>query len=443
MAAVEQWCRFDMTLVRSRIRDAFQAALDAAQPESVVRRKISTTDAGEVKIDGKSVGHDPRVDVIAIGKAGVPSMAGALAGLGGAVSRGFVITKVGHVDRALPEYVQVHEAAHPVLDERSVYATRQLLDWVSGISPDTVVLCLISGGGSALLEAPVAGVSLDDFQTMTRLLLHAGADIHQLNAVRSQLSRVKGGGLRAAIPAKTVVTLALSDVLGNDPTVIASGPTVSLNTTHREAREILSQLGLTEHMPESVRRVLATDDRERAEAHPGDHVTVIADNELALAAASEQLRTMGLRVVQGASSRTGEARDVALEWVRALKDVPADVEAVLAGGELTVTVTGNGIGGRNTEFALAAALELERLGIDDWTVASLATDGDDGPTKVAGAIVDHTTPGRLRKAGFDPAAALAANDSFPGLRHIEAVVDTGPTGTNVNDLYFALRNDPP
>jgi glycerate-2-kinase len=240
-----------------------------------------------------------------------------------------------------------------------------------------------------------------------------------------------------------VVTLALSDVLGNDPTVIASGPTVSLNTTHREAREILSQLGLTEHMPESVRRVLATDDRERAEAHPGDHVTVIADNELALAAAAEELRTMSLRVVQGASARTGEARDVALEWVRALKDVPADVEAVLAGGELTVTVTGNGIGGRNTEFALAAALELERLGINDWTVASLATDGDDGPTKVAGAIVDHTTPGRLRKAGFDPAAALAANDSFPGLRHIGAVVDTGPTGTNVNDLYFALRNDPP
>ena len=368
--------------------------------------------------------------------------AGAVDALGDAIHRGFVITKDGHVDRELPGFIEVREAAHPVLDERSVDATHQLLEWVADIPSDTTVICLISGGGSALLEEPIEGVSLADFQEMTRLLLNAGADIYQLNAVRSQLSRVKGGGLRAAMPTERVVTLALSDVLGNDPAVIASGPTVPLASSRADARAVLEKLKLTDQMPISVRRAFAADAGGRQEPNPDDIVAVIADNRRALSAAAGNLEQGGYRVRRDDEPRTGEARECALDWVGRLLALPADVDAVLAGGELTVTVRGNGTGGRNTEFALAAALEMERLAIEGWTIASLATDGDDGPTQVAGAIVDYGTPAQMRAAGFDPQAALQSNDSFPGLNSVGAVLDTGPTGTNVNDLYFAVRTHP-
>jgi len=431
-----------VTSVRNRIVDAFRAALDAVRPDSAVARTLARTPSGELLVNGTSLGQVVHVETIAVGKAAVAMTSGALDALGDVVRRGFVITKDGHVDRELPRSVEVHEAAHPVLDKRSVEATHRLLQWVADIPSNATVICLISGGGSALLEEPIDGISLAEFQEMTRLLLRAGADIFQLNAVRSQLSRVKGGGLRAAIAAKRVVTLALSDVLGNDPTVIASGPTVPLSTSRQDARVVLSRLGLSEQMPANVRRALASAEIEKHGTYPEDIVAIIADNRLAVTAAADSLRKNNFRVRVDDEPYTGEARDIAVEWVRRLPDLATDVDAVLAGGELTVTVNGNGIGGRNTEFALAAALELERLGIADWAIASLATDGDDGPTEVAGAIVDRHTPAKMRGVGFDPLAALRNNDSFPGLARIGAVVDTGPTGTNVNDLYFAVRTEP-
>lgn len=424
---------------RTLIVDAFSAALDAVRPDTAVARFLHRSESSEVLIDGRSIGSTDEIQVIAIGKAAVPMMAGALQALGDAVARGFVITKDGHVDRALPDRVEVHEAAHPVLDDRSVSATLRLLDWVAGIPGDATVLCLISGGGSALLEAPVDEISLADLQRATHLLLQGGADIYQLNAVRSHLSRVKGGGLRAAIPAKRVVTLLLSDVIGNDPAVIASGPTVALRTTREDAREAISDLGLSNRVPAGVTRLLARDSDAKAGTYPGDIVAVVADNPRAVDAAAADLRERGLRVQVEDEPRTGEARIAAREWVMRLRDVTGDVDAVVGGGELTVTVEGNGAGGRNTEFALAAAMELERLKIDEWTVASLATDGQDGPTDVAGAIVDGAIPARLRERHIDPITALHENDSFPGLEAAGAVLRTGPTGTNVNDLYFAVR----
>ena len=343
-------------------------------------------------------------------------MSGALDALDDRLNRGFVITKDGHVDRELPGRIEVREAAHPVLDERSVAATHRLLEWVAGIPRDALVLCLISGGGSALLEEPVEGVSLADFQEMTRLLLRAGADIYQLNAVRSQVSKVKCGGLRAAIPADRVVSLLLSDVLGNDPTVIASGPTVPANSTRTDAIEVITRIGLTDKIPASIMTILESPEDRQPESRLEDVVEIVADNLSALDAAGTSLADDGCRVHLDHEPRTGEAQDIAREWVMHLRDVPSDFDAVIAGGELTVTVTGDGTGGRNTEFALAAAIELERLGITGWTVASLATDGQDGPTDVAGAIVDATVPSRLRARHIDPIAALRNNDSCPTAR---------------------------
>jgi len=429
-----------LTDPRQAILDAFEAALDAARPDQAVRSVLVTGPSGELDVNGRSLGHVQRVEAIAIGKAAVAMMSGALDALDDRLNRGFVITKDGHVDRELPGRIEVREAAHPVLDERSVAATHRLLEWVAGIPRDALVLCLISGGGSALLEEPVEGVSLADFQEMTRLLLRAGADIYQLNAVRSQVSKVKGGRLRAAIPADRVVSLLLSDVLGNDPTVIASGPTVPANSTRRDAIEVITRMGLTDKIPASIMTILESSEERQAESRPEDVVEIVADNLSARDAAGTSLADDGYRVDLDHEPRTGEARNIAREWVMHLREVPSDLDAVTAGGELTVTVTGDGTGGRNTEFALAAAIELERLGITGWTVASLATDGQDGPTDVAGAIVDATVPSRLRARHIDPIAALRNNDSCPPLEQIGAVVKTGPTGTNVNDLYFAVRN---
>jgi glycerate-2-kinase len=423
---------------RPAILDAFDAALAAVQPDVVVRDVIADTSSGSGEA-GCVIAQAAHVEAIAIGKAAVAMMAGALDSLGNRLIRGFVITKDGHIDRSLPARIEVHEAAHPVLDERSVESTHRLLEWVGAIPADATVLCLISGGGSALLEEPIEGVSLPDFRQATRLLLNAGADIYQLNAVRSQLSRVKGGGLRAAILTNQIVSLLLSDVLGNDPTVIASGPTVPLRTTRQDAREVVAELGLADEMPPSVKRVLADNATPAPAVCPDDVVVVVADNKTAVSAAAANLRRRRMRVQIEEIPRTGEARVVAEEWVMRLRDVPLDTDAIVGGGELTVTVKGDGVGGRNTEFALAAAIELERLRIENWAVASLATDGEDGMTDVAGAIVDCSAPHELRTRHIDPITSLHANDSFPGLDQIGATVKTGPTGTNVNDLYFAIR----
>ena len=218
---------------------------------------IGLAASGKLEVSGRFFGQATYFDAIAIGKAAVAMMAGAVDALGEGLTRGFVITKDGHVDRELPTRVDVHEAAHPVLDGRSVAATHCLLEWVAEIPRDAIVICLISGGGSALLEEPVDGVSLADFQEMTRLLLRAGADIYQLNSVRSQFSKVKSGGLRTAIPADRVVSILLSDVLGKDPTVIASGPTIPAKASRSDAREVLTRLKLRDKLPPSVTRVLA------------------------------------------------------------------------------------------------------------------------------------------------------------------------------------------
>jgi hydroxypyruvate reductase len=365
---------------------------------------------------------------------------GAEAVCGERIETGLVITKDGHAEGTLPARIRVAEAAHPIPDERGVQATREILDLLSGVGEGDVVLALISGGGSALMEAPRPPVTLKDVAKTTDLLLRAGAPIQDLNRVRIPLSLVKGGGLRRAAGKATVVTLILSDVLGNDTRIIASGPTVKGEGSGSDALALLEGYGVRDRVPDAVIQALEApvDDSQDGD-FSNDVVEIVADNETVLEALRARAAADGFRAEIVARRVGGEAADVARAWVANCQRSDPDIDVFLGGGETTVTVRGDGVGGRNTEFALAAALELERRQLTEWTMASLATDGQDGPTNVAGAIADSGTCDRARAAGVDPDLALANNDSLRVFEAAGGIVAPGPTGTNVNDLYVGVR----
>jgi glycerate 2-kinase len=435
--------------------DCYHAGLRSVEPGTAVRRYLHR-DGRSLVLDGPRQRWpvEGRVSMAAVGKAAVEMAVAAEHTCGDLVHDGVVITKDGHGHGQPLQVCQLFEAGHPVPDVRGERATQEILHRALGLGRNDVLLALISGGGSALLEAPRPPVTLDDLRRTTDLLLRAGAPIQDLNAVRIPLSRVKGGGLRrAAAPAMTI-TLILSDVLGNDPRVIASGPTVDgerEDVAARRGRDVLTRLGLAEQVPSAVRQVLQRfeggdagwpgDDCEEDGAPPAapPWTRIIGDNQTMVTAATRVASERGVagRVIW--SAKEGEASELGRAWVAVCRDAPQDVDLLLGGGEATVRVRGDGVGGRNTEFALAAALELARTGEEGWAVASLATDGQDGPTGVAGSIADGETVARARDAGIDPERALRENDSLRVFEAAGGLVQPGPTGTNVNDLYLAVR----
>jgi glycerate 2-kinase len=404
-----------------------------------VRTKLNWQD-DFLFVAGETVRAPLGVHVVAVGKAAIAMTQGALQALGDVIVSGDVITKEGHATAALPPRLRVHEAGHPIPDERGTTATDLAIAALNWLDDVIAVLALISGGGSALLEAPRPGVSLADLAQTTDLLLRAGAPIDALNAVRSPLSRVKAGGLRAAAPRNAWATLILSDVLGNDPRIIASGPTVPGGGDPRLALEVIERFGVLWQVPLSVRAALDAGFEEPGPLRTQEDILlVIADNGAAVGAAADKASALGLESMVIWHAVQGEAAELGREFAVAVRDVPESIDVVLGGGEATVTVRGDGRGGRNTEFSLAAALELERLGLQDWVIASLGTDGQDAMTGLAGAIADAGTPQRARDAGLDPIDALGRNDSLSVFDVSGGKVKTGPTGTNVNDVYIAVR----
>jgi len=422
----------------------YRAALAAVEPSSAVARHLAR-DGDRLLVDGDPVPTPGRLVMLGVGKAATAMARGAIDACGDRIETGVVITKDGHASGALPDRFAVYEAAHPIPDERGVRATREALRLIQGLRRGDVLLALISGGGSALLEAPRPPVTLADLAATTDLLLRAGAPIQDLNTVRWRLSDVKAGGLRRAAGEAAVVTLILSDVLGNDPRLIASGPTVPGDAGDGAAPAVLDRYGVKGQVPDSVIELLANrDDSGSATVDASaDVLAIVADNETAVRAAAEAVAADGLRADIAWRERQGEAADLGRSWVDVCAAAPTDVDVLLGGGEATVTVRGDGRGGRNTEFALAAALALAERGEAGWTVASLATDGEDGPTDAAGAIADAGTIARAEAAGVDPIAALANNDSLRVFEVSGGLVKPGPTGTNVNDVYVSLRTVPP
>ncbi len=423
-------------ITRADLIDIFRAGVAAVDPRRAVRRAVVVRNGrlrcGPISFD---LAERSRILVIAVGKA-APAMCRGFADVVPADRlEGIVVTN--HDDAApLPVIV----GGHPLPDEGSIAGAEAALDIAAGATADDLVVCLISGGGSAILEEPAEGIGLDDLAATSEALLTSGADIVEFNTVRKHLSRVKGGRLAATASEAMLLTLVLSDVVGDPLDVIASGPTVPDPTTYDDAVRIVTDRGLIEALPPPVRAHLAAGSAgdfadTPSDRHPRSYVSIVGNGRVAAEAAVAAAADKGLAAEVVATDLTGEARVVATDLMagagRAL-----DVYA----GETTVTVTGDGVGGRNQEAALAAAIAIE--GRPDVMFLAAGTDGIDGPTPAAGAIVDGMTVPRGAAMGFDAAASLAGNDAYPFLNAAGDLLVTGPTGTNVGDLWLIHRTEP-
>jgi glycerate 2-kinase len=438
---------------RTDARSIFAAALQAADPRRCVQRALSVQDDWLCVCGARyPLSGIARLLIVGAGKA-TPAMAAAVEEiLGDRIAAGAINTKYDH--RLPLVRIATTECAHPVPDQAGVEGTQKILSLLDELDEATLVLCLFSGGGSALLPAPAAGLTLADKQATTQLLLACGAAIDEINAVRKHLSAVKGGRLaRRAYPAQ-VVTLLLSDVIGDPLDTIASGPTYPDATTFAHCLELVDRYGLRQRLPAAVRRHLEAGGRGEIPdtPKPGDPcfaraaAHVIGNNALALQAARERAGALGYHALVLSSRIQGEAREVAAVYAGIAQEIWASGQPVprpaclIAGGETTVTLRGSGKGGRNQELALAAALRLD--GQPQITLLSGGTDGTDGPTDAAGAIADGRTLERARQLGLAAADHLARNDAYPFFRALADLVVTGPTGTNVMDLQLVLVGDP-
>ncbi|MCB8876174.1 glycerate kinase type-2 family protein [Acidisoma silvae] len=409
----------------------FQAAIDSASPSHTLPAHLPAPPRG-------------RTIVVGAGKAAA-SMAQAVerAWPQDKPMSGLVVTRYGHGVGPL-DRIEVVEASHPVPDAAGEAAALRILDLVRGLTPDDLVLCLISGGGSALLAAPLPGVTLADKQAINRALLRSGAAIEEMNCVRKHLSAVKGGRLAQAAAPAPLVTLVISDVPGDDPSVIASGPTVGDATTQADARAVLARYGID--LPPAVAAVLANARYEPPK--PGDvafahaETRMIATPQAALEAAATVARAAGITPVILGDAIEGESREVgrvmagiALQAAR--HGQPAGAPCVLlSGGETTVTVRGSGRGGRNVEFLLALAIALK--GSAGISAIAGDTDGVDGAEEIAGAVIGPGTLAKALKLALSPQAALDGNDGHGFFEALGTQVVTGPTLTNVNDFRAIL-----
>ncbi len=434
--------------------DIFNAAIAAVDPYRAVLKFAKIKD-GCLHVSGTvyELAAFERIIVIGAGKATARMALAIEELLGERISAGLIVVKDGHT-APLAIIGQV-EAAHPVPNEAGQTVTRRILEMVRAAEGKTLIICLLSGGASALLVAPVDGVTLQDKQEVTGLLLKAGASIDELNAVRKHLSAVKGGRLaQAAYPAQ-VVTLLLSDVIGDRLDVIASGPTAPDGSTFADARSVIEKYGLEGKMPLRVVDHLekGTGGQVPETMKPGDRClgktrnVIVGAIGLALDAAAERSRQLGFAANIISAELQGEARAAARFLAQTARAVLADLQAgerccLLCGGETTVTVSGTGKGGRNQELALAFALEIE--GLEGVSMLSAGTDGNDGPTDAAGALVDGQTAARARGLGIDPLRYLENNDSYMFFRQYDVRSGgqshfiTGPTGTNVMDMQLLL-----
>lgn len=437
------------TEARGHVRSIINAALAAVEPEAAVARQLSI-DADGLHVGETTIRLDAfdRAVVVGAGKAAVPMARAVESALGERVAGGHVV--VPHGQAAELRAVAVHEAGHPLPDRLGVEAGAAVVGALDALDERTLVICLISGGGSALLVSPAEGVSLDDLQATNEAMLACGATIVEINTLRKHLSAVKGGQLaRLAAPAR-VVTLILSDVVGDPLDAIASGPTVADSTTFADCLEIAERFELLDTLPRAViERIRSGVDGGVAETpKAGDAVfdrvanLVVANNDRAVSAAANRAEELGYASCVLSTLVEGETREVAKVHAAIAREAkrsgrPKDAPCcLLSGGETTVTLRGNGSGGRNQEFVLAAALEIE--GLDGLTVCSIGTDGIDGSTEAAGAIADGDTVRRSLAAGVDPRARLENNDSHAVFAAIDGLIVTGPTDTNVMDLRVML-----
>jgi len=438
-----------MQKMREHILEIFRAGLAAVAPDEGIFRHVKRS-GSELVIDNARLSLDDfdRIIVIGAGKATAPMAAAMESLLGERISAGAIVVKEGHgLDLAR---IEVIEAGHPVPDQRGVDGTCKLLGLAEDAGPADLVICLISGGGSALMISPADGITLDDKQETTRQLLACGASIHEMNTVRKHLSRVKGGRLAARAMPATVISLILSDVVGDDLDVIASGPAVPDPTTFEDARRVLEGHGIFDSLPGPVREYLLAGIAGRHEETPKpDHTcfkncrsVLVGTNFQALEAGAARAQELGYRPLILTARLEGEAREaakvlcaMAVEARESGHPLPPPV-CLLCGGEPTVTLTGDGLGGRNQEIVLAAALAL--AGQEGIVMMSGGTDGTDGPTDAAGALASGRTVSRALQKGLNARDFLLRSDSYHFFEALDDLVMTGPTRTNVMDTVIFL-----
>jgi hydroxypyruvate reductase len=427
----------------------FRAGLRAVEPEAAVRRHVRREgDLLSVADRRYDLRAFENIFVVGAGKAACPMAAALEEIIPDRLEGGHINVKYGH--RTALKKIQVQEAGHPIPDQKGLEGTKRILDLLQQVDQKDLVICVISGGGSALLPMPSADVTLPDKQATTRLLLACGANINEMNAVRKHLSQVKGGQLaRAAHPA-TLITLILSDVIGDPLDVIASGPTVPDQSTFHEVQMILDKYGIHDELPGSIQRHvvkgLAGETPETPKA--GEMIfakaqnLIVAGNRQAIEAAKAEAERLGYHALILSSLIEGETREVARVHAAIAKEIRASGQpisppaCVISGGETTVTLRGPGLGGRNLEFVLAATMDIAEL--KDTVILSAGTDGTDGPTDAAGALGDGATVGRASALNLNPQAFLANNDSYHFFAKLNDLLITGPTNTNVMDLRLIL-----
>jgi hydroxypyruvate reductase len=436
--------------IRTPILAVLEAALAAVNPYQAVRTTLQK-EGDDLWVGERhySLNRYRHFWVLGAGKAGGPMTQAVEAVLGERITGGLVVVKYGH--GAATQRVEVVEASHPLPDQAGMDAGQRILALAQQATADDLVIALLSGGGSALLEAPAPPLTLTDFQGMTTALLACGATINEINCLRKHCSALKGGQLARAVAPATLITLVLSDVVGSPLDVIASGPTVPDSSTWREAWAVVEKYQLVATLSPAIiarlRAGLAGEISDTPKA--GDPLfarsptLVVADNRIAAQAACHQAKALSFNPLLLTTFVEGEASAVAKVAVAVAREVQASHQPVappaclILGGETTVTLGASpGKGGRNQELALAAALSLQ--GSQGITMVSLATDGSDGPTDSAGALVDGTTVLRGQAQGLDAQAHLQRHDAYPYLQAVDDLLITGPTQTNVNDLILVF-----
>ncbi|MEJ2636229.1 MAG: glycerate kinase [Calditrichia bacterium] len=439
-----------MTDLKSAAKQIIFSAIDAVKPEKLVRRQIALHN-NFLKIGSRQfdLSNFRKIYIVGAGKASA-FMARELENiLGNHIQGGMVVVKYGH--GAPCKRVKILEAGHPIVDQNSLSATEEILQIALLAGDDDLVLCLISGGGSAVLEALPAGISLEDLRKVSGFLLASGANIEEINTVRKHLSLVKGGQLAARIAPATCISIILSDIVGDPLEAIASGPTAPDSTTFQDALAVLRKYDAENEIPKSIIAYIQKGaDGEASETlKPGDplfskvHNIILGNNLEALHAAMKTAKGLGFHTLILSSRLQGEAREagkvvaaVVQELLASNLPVPRPA-GILLGGETTVTLKGDGKGGRNQELALAALLAMKNVK-QEYAIASCGTDGTDGPTDAAGAIAGPGIWDKCRSGDINPQEYLDNNDSYHFWQKSNGLIVTGPTGTNVMDIILAL-----
>jgi glycerate 2-kinase len=441
--------RKDLRQLRRDSVEIFTYALRAVDPVAAVERCLKV-EGEDLTVEGKvySLRDYEHIYVTGAGKAGASMALAVETILGDRITKGVINVKYGHVSQL--KRVKLNEVGHPIPDEKGVSGSEEIAELLEQMGEKDLVVCLISGGGSALLPSPTEGISLEDKQKMTNLLLECGANINEINAIRKHISKLKGGGLaRLAYPA-TLVALILSDVVGDPLDVIGSGPTVPDKSTFGDCMAILKKYDLLDRAPESIKARFQRGIKGEIEETPkaGNPIfektqnVIIGSNIIAVEAADQRAKELGYHPLILSTYIEGETREVArvhaaiaMEIIKTNNPIGPPA-CIISGGETTVTIRGNGLGGRNQEFVLAAALDIQ-----EWeriVVLSGGTDGTDGPTDAAGAIADVATIRRANEMGLDGAVYLNNNDSYHFFEKLGDLLITGPTNTNVMDLRLIL-----